>query len=94
MYTSGELWSKMEMFKAENYLMGAASPSGSDRNKSNLGVVFGHAYSVMDVAVVDGNKLVQMRNPWGRTEWTGAWSDNSKEWNQKRKQIVYERMRD
>lgn len=92
MYTSGEFWQKCEMMRDQGWLMGAASPAGSDKNKSGLGVVFGHAYSVMDVATVDGNKLLQLRNPWGQSEWKGAWSDNSSEWNQKRKQIVYERM--
>lgn len=58
MYTSGELWNKLELMRAQNWLMGAASPSGSDSNKSSLGVVYGHAYSVMDVAIVDGNKLL------------------------------------
>jgi hypothetical protein len=52
-------------FRENNFLMGAASPGGSDKDKSGLGVVYGHAYSVMDVAIIDGNKLLQMRNPWG-----------------------------
>ena len=29
---------------------------------------------------VDGQKLCQIRNPWGNFEWKGAWSDNSDLW--------------
>ncbi|XP_036420969.1 calpain-1 catalytic subunit-like [Colossoma macropomum] len=45
-----------------------------------------HVYSVTGAVEVNvgGSKvqLVRLRNPWGQTEWNGAWSDNSKEWDQ------------
>ena len=39
-----------------------------------------HAYSIMETREIDGHRLLKLRNPWGRTEWTGRWSDGSEEW--------------
>ncbi|XP_061619653.1 calpain-1 catalytic subunit-like [Phyllopteryx taeniolatus] len=60
--------------------------NSEDREAVNLKkLVKGHAYSVtgLDEVVFCGNltKLVRIRNPWGQVEWTGAWSDNSREWD-------------
>ncbi|KAI9805931.1 MAG: hypothetical protein M1825_000545 [Sarcosagium campestre] len=48
------------------------------------GIVEGHAYSIMKTDVVDGERLLLLRNPWGDTEWNGPWSDGSKEWTPER----------
>ncbi|XP_065200380.1 calpain-A isoform X2 [Planococcus citri] len=54
------------------------------------GLVKGHAYSITKIKYVDiatptkkGKiPLIRLRNPWGNeTEWKGAWSDKSPEWN-------------
>lgn len=35
---------------------------------------------MLDIYEGHGQRLVKIRNPWGRKEWTGPWSDGSKEW--------------
>ncbi|KAI1098473.1 cysteine proteinase [Jackrogersella minutella] len=57
-------------------------------NTGVWGVVWGerkgifelHAYSIMKAVDIDGQRLVLLKNPWGKGEWKGAWSDGSKEW--------------
>uniref|UniRef100_A0A672TDG1 Calpain-2 catalytic subunit-like n=1 Tax=Sinocyclocheilus grahami TaxID=75366 RepID=A0A672TDG1_SINGR len=52
---------------------------------TSLKLVKGHAYSVTGAEEVHSYgrlvQLVRIRNPWGQVEWTGPWSDNSKEWS-------------
>ncbi|KAG9085226.1 hypothetical protein FS749_004601 [Ceratobasidium sp. UAMH 11750] len=40
-----------------------------------------HAYSILDALEVGGKRFLRLRNPWGKSEWKGRWSDGSKEWN-------------
>ncbi|XP_061194258.1 calpain-5-like [Saccostrea echinata] len=65
---------------------------GEMEDKTKTGLVKGHAYSVTDVRKIklgqgllaffkrESMEMVRCRNPWGGTEWTGAWSDGSEEW--------------
>ncbi|XP_056267681.1 calpain-5-like [Pseudoliparis swirei] len=69
-----------------------ASPNEIEMEMAN-GLVKGHAYSVTAVKKVrvghgllayvknETIPLIRMRNPWGKTEWKGAWSDSSEEWS-------------
>ena len=74
------LWAQLTRFHKAGWLMGAGSPSGSDTNTSDLGIVQGHAYALLAVRQEDGHQLVRLRNPWGKVEWSGDWSDESPLW--------------
>jgi hypothetical protein len=39
------------------------------------GLVDGHAYSILDMKSVDGEWIVKLKNPWGKFEWSGKYSD-------------------
>ncbi len=46
--------------------MGAGSPENAKGDAVDVdGIVQGHAYIVMEVRDLDGNKLVKLRNPHG-----------------------------
>ncbi|KAJ9642618.1 hypothetical protein H2204_002266 [Knufia peltigerae] len=50
-------------------------------SREREGISEGHAYSIMDAREVKGERLLKLRNPWGKKEWTGKWSDGSSEWD-------------
>ena len=63
-----------------------ASEKGGEAKHDDIGLVQGHAYAVLDMQWIKAKGedlyLVCLRNPWGKFEWKGDWSDNSKKWDE------------
>jgi calpain len=86
-YTNEDIWTTLLQYKEWESLMGCSIQNSSKEKATELsageGLMYGHAYSLLDLQVVKvGNKdvrLIKCRNPWGRGEWTGAYSDGSVE---------------
>jgi len=75
------LWKKMLDSKNKGYVMTA----GTSADVYNLpieekGLAPGHAYTIIDLLEINGEKVLRLRNPWGNGEYTGDWSDSSKKW--------------
>ena len=85
------LWKEL-LQVGNKFLFSASSPSARGDDTSALrGLALGHAYSVLKAVDAEGEdgknyRLVLIRNPWGGRgnatigEWTGPWSDGSREW--------------
>ena len=82
-------WVKLKEADAHQYPLTCFTKSAEVvEQKSGNGLVSGHAYSILDVReVVDSRgkirMIVQIRNPWGKFEWQGEFSDNSSLWTPK-----------
>jgi len=79
-----DMLAALQDFDTSNFLMCCGSNSGSDSDTSGQGVVQGHAYSLITVktnVAGSGYNLVCLRNPWGKSEWKGDWSDESDLWD-------------
>jgi len=44
---------------------------------SELGLISGHAYSLLGIFDLGDEILVKLRNPWGNFAWTGDWAFSS-----------------
>jgi len=84
----GMLWAKLLSFREAGFLAGASC--GTDNQASvALGLQTSHAYSVLDVrSVPGGHRLLRLRNPWGRGEWTGAWSTRAAQWTPELRRLL------
>lgn len=68
----------------EGCMMGCARKTNVTEEKLTNGIITGHAYGITDVLQMkvpgwEVQNLLTIRNPWGRGEWNGNWSDNSEE---------------
>ncbi|XP_051963675.1 calpain-9-like [Xyrauchen texanus] len=60
-------------------LINCGNSQGPLEKSNEFGILFRHAYSVTGLETIKTTigpvMLVRIRNPWGNTEWKGAWSD-------------------
>lgn len=53
-----------------------------------LGLISNHSYGILNILEKGSIKLIKLRNPWGKFEWNGDWSDNSKKWTPELKKMA------
>ena len=80
------LFSLLKKALKQNSFAACSIKSHSNEKEVELdnGLIKGHAYSITKLLSLQDSSttlLVRIRNPWGKTEWNGAWSDGSEEWN-------------
>ena len=79
-------WSKLMKYKRNRYLMGAGSVAAdnADKELQDTGLGFGAGYTVLRVVEIEGNQLIQLRNP------PGKYNKNSKkkEWRAVQSRIM------
>lgn len=83
-----ELWKILVDSDKKQYIMTAGTDlsrkgvkkEGHAEDVTDTGIALGHAYSILDVREIRNERIIKLRNPWGKTEWKGDWSDKSDKW--------------
>ena len=77
------LWTEGFLKVNKDFLFGAGTKNYNSwtwYTDGRQGIQDGHAYTVLRAVNYGKWRLVLVKNPWGRVEWNGPWSDGSKEW--------------
>lgn len=84
-------WDFLVQRRQDNCLMGCSIKGNGKEGQlivdgQPTGLILNHAYSLNDVMVLEDPwnrdkplRLLRLRNPWGNSEWLGAWSGDSEE---------------
>ena len=86
---SDGFWAFLLSRKQDNCLMGCSIKGNGKEGQLILdgqpsGLIMNHAYGLNDILELDDDeggklRLLRLRNPWGNSEWLGAWSGDSEE---------------
>ncbi|CAD8194518.1 unnamed protein product [Paramecium octaurelia] len=94
-------WEFMEKNDKQKYILTASSETNEQGVEldNGGGIVSQHCYAILDVQRVTGSdgqpdRIIKIRNPWGRKEWTKDWSDNSAKWTPELRQRLQVQQKD
>ncbi|KAL4426447.1 hypothetical protein ABPG74_012948 [Tetrahymena malaccensis] len=59
----------------DQQLQQSNSNASLDGQAKQNGLISNHAYSILETDEIDDIKILKLKNPWGKTEWNGKWSD-------------------
>ena len=84
------MWDELLLHEATDDILTVGTDGGNDTQTNASGLTLGHAYTVLGTKKLStGQRLVQIRNPWGGGEkWVGDWSDSSSKWTDELKKEV------
>jgi hypothetical protein len=87
------LWKQLMDYSKSNSMLGCSvtgNPGETEHevtiDDEPVGILKSHAYGIIDVIELPdpkannshkSHRLLRVRNPWGRKEWNGKWSDGS-----------------
>ncbi|XP_040286485.1 calpain-8-like [Bufo bufo] len=82
-----DMFHRVQRALMKNCLIASSSAKvkGVRESTTERNIVQGHAYSLTGAEEVTCDKsvvkIIRLRNPWGKTEWNGPFSDNAPEWD-------------
>ena len=79
--SANSIFDELTLADQANWPMGAGtSGEGNDQVQNQCGIAKSHAYTIITTFMMDGEKMIMMRNPWGSTHYSGPWSKNDGRW--------------
>lgn len=70
---------RIHQWAKEDYPMVVSCCDTTEENAPD-GLAKNHAYTLLDVAEVQGIKLAKVKNPWSKEGYNGEWSDSDPRW--------------
>lgn len=65
----------------QEFIFGCATQAWDDPYQNGRdGMIANHAYSILKAKNYAKDRLLLIKNPWGKREWNGPWSDGSSQW--------------
>lgn len=79
-HSDDEVFSKIITADKKNYIMVSPTKGSPQEVQTDLGMIPFHAYTVISALQIGNEKIIKLRNPHGKGEWKGDWSDSSSKW--------------